>query len=80
MKENEECPVCLNCTTTKDTENIYISVCGHIMHKKCFDELIFNKHTKCPLCRLNFKDVPNENPGIEDDDYSDMPPLIPINQ
>ena len=49
-KENiidDNCPICLD---KLDGEKLIMLECGHIIHKKCYRELIKQKINKCPLC------------------------------
>lgn len=53
---NKECPVCLE-EFNKNTFKI-LTPCNHLYCLNCFINLY---DTRCPLCRMNFKDkLPNK--------------------
>lgn len=54
VKLNGDCPICLDELKTKD---VVITICGHILHKECFEDykktcLSDKKVIRCPVCRL----------------------------
>jgi len=44
---NDTCSICLEPLKN----NIIITKCNHVFHKKCIIRIINNHHNKCPLCR-----------------------------
>jgi hypothetical protein len=54
MSSENECPICLDIIINNNESNIYITICNHNFHKKCWNEYIdYNKSKKkifCPLC------------------------------
>lgn len=59
IDRNKVCPICLdNINNIKDT--ILLLKCDHLIHKKCFDELVSNtKYNKIPCCTLCKKSIFN---------------------
>ena len=55
----QNCPICLEYlfTSTKVTSTMK---CGHIIHTKCFDEMIKNKNYKCPSCNKLIVELDDE--------------------
>lgn len=47
VKENSECPVCMELLTK---ENIEVPSCGHLICKSCKENVMKNDK-KCPCCR-----------------------------
>jgi hypothetical protein len=47
VKENSECPVCMELLTK---ENIEVPSCGHLICKGCKENVMKNDK-KCPCCR-----------------------------
>lgn len=50
---SNDCPVCLDELRGQDN---FLLICGHTLHKKCYDQLIKNS-SKCPICSRTIKDM-----------------------
>ena len=52
VKGQTECPICFD---EINRENIDVKNCGHIICKKCVEEIKNTSHSphKCPICRKN---------------------------
>ena len=48
VKENSECPVCMELLTK---ENIEVPSCGHLICKDCKKNIMEKTDKKCPCCR-----------------------------
>lgn len=49
-----ECPICYD-----KYEDVTTFPCKHFVCSGCFDDLKLNRINKCPLCRVVFQDLPN---------------------
>jgi len=74
---NEFC--CAVCYTSGETSGIVKPVCcSHKICLSCYTNIVIlhKDKSKCPECRALYM-ANSSSVGIEDVDYSDMPPLIP---
>ncbi|CAL6031705.1 CHY_zinc finger domain-containing protein [Hexamita inflata] len=46
----DDCSVCLGSLNDSTYALIYLN-CSHVIHQKCYNELIRQSETKCPVCR-----------------------------
>ena len=53
----DTCPICLDFVSINDfsKNGIHVLTCGHKMHGKCYEEMLFKCETSllCPLCKKN---------------------------
>jgi RING finger/CHY zinc finger protein 1 len=52
--EDKDCSICLENLFRKNIKYLKILNCGHVLHKKCYSEMIKSNHvnnTLCPQCR-----------------------------
>lgn len=50
------CPVCLEDIHTSRIP-CHIPDCGHLLHRTCFDELLYSGHYACPTCQVSLLDM-----------------------
>jgi hypothetical protein len=61
FNKDDDCPICLD----KLGNNTIVNMkCGHIIHNKCYSELIKNTY-KCPLCSKTILDMSDEFERID---------------
>ncbi|RZC39791.1 zinc ribbon 6 and/or zf-RING 2 domain containing protein [Asbolus verrucosus] len=50
------CPVCLEDIHTSRIP-CHIPMCGHLLHRTCFDQLLKAGHYACPICQTSLMDM-----------------------
>lgn len=50
------CPVCLEDIHTSRIP-CHIPVCGHLLHRTCFEQLLQAGHYACPICQTSIMDM-----------------------
>lgn len=53
VREDTECPICLNCLKPGDSVR-QLDVCGHMFHRSCID-LWLLRSSDCPLCKRSVR-------------------------
>jgi hypothetical protein len=73
------CPVCY--TDGSKTGLVSPSCCSHKICLTCYSNILLRNKSKacCPECRAQYLKSEDILEDSLDDDYLDMPPLIPIN-
>jgi hypothetical protein len=73
------CPVCY--TDGSATGLVIPSCCSHKICLMCYSNMLLRNKSKacCPECRAKYLKSEDIIEDSLDDDYLDMPPLIPIN-
>ncbi|CAG9462512.1 unnamed protein product [Pedinophyceae sp. YPF-701] len=46
----QDCPVCLE-YLFDSTKSLHVLVCGHVMHRECFDACCASNNYRCPWCQ-----------------------------
>ncbi|GLV40165.1 Ring finger and CHY zinc finger domain containing 1 [Carabus blaptoides fortunei] len=46
-----QCPICLDNDMHSSREPLHVPACGHLLHKKCWEQLQASAHTACPICQ-----------------------------
>ena len=68
MENSLDCPICLEQISNETLVN---TKCNHCFHQLCIDKWLSAKYN-CPCCRSTII----EHDEDDNDDYSDVPPLI----
>lgn len=50
------CPVCLEDIHTSRIP-CHIPMCGHLLHRTCFEQLLQAGHYACPICKTSLMDM-----------------------
>lgn len=50
------CPVCLEDIHTSRIPS-HIPICGHLLHRTCFEQLLKAGHYACPICQTSLMDM-----------------------
>ena len=63
LEKRDNCPICLE--FTDEEKDVHINPCNHLMHRKCFEELISkSRKNQCPLCKRNILGI-KEDPSFK---------------
>ena len=65
MSSTCDCPICME--PVEANKNCVTTECGHVFHSNCLMTSVAHNGFRCPYCRTDMAQVPNE----EEDEYEE---------